>query len=55
MRLVARAFKEKVEDLVEQDQSKTGTVLKYVIDVVFDSIYEQIKDFQTVLISSMAV
>lgn len=55
VRVVARAFKDKVEDLVEQDQSKTGTVLKYVIDVVFDSIHEQIRDFKAVHISSMAV
>lgn len=37
--MTARAFKEKIEELVVQDTTKTGPVLKHVIDVVFDSIH----------------
>jgi hypothetical protein len=52
---VTQAFKDKVDDLVEQDHSKTAALVKYVVDVIFDAIYDTIKDFQAMHISSMAV
>lgn len=55
IRAVTQAFKDTVADLVEQDHSKTAKLLKYVVDVVFDAIYDTIKDFQALHISSMAV
>ena len=55
VKAITQAFKDKVEDFVEQDRSKTAALVKYVVDVIFDAIYDTIKDFQAMHISSMAV
>jgi len=55
VRAVTQAFKDKVEEYTVQDRSKTATLVKYVVDVIFDAIYDTIKDFQAMHISSMAV
>ena len=65
VRILSRAFKDKVEDIVsilkqkmDQDtegaKSQCGQVLKYIIDVVFDSLSEHVKDFNETPISSDA-
>ena len=48
MRIVSRAFKDKIEELIsekpkEQRKEEQASILKYVLDVMFDGIYEKIK------------
>ena len=48
VRFVSRGFKDKVQDLVggSQEKGKRASVLKFVIDVVFDDLHERVKDFK---------
>jgi hypothetical protein len=48
VRFVAGAFRDKVQDIVggSQDKGKRASILKFVIDVVFDELHERIKEYK---------
>ena len=66
VRILSRAFKDKVDDIVsdskqeidqtnEDSAAQCGQVLKHVIDVVFDSLCDHVKDFNEIFISSPTI
>ena len=63
VRNVSRTFKDKVEDISREQNQEGGEaerkkskaqVLKFVVDVLFDGLHEEIKDFQAGVISPWA-